>query len=58
MSCVAVVVHAPGGFYQRDTELLTRDLYTPMPAGTRVEVPDVTVEVLRTTPRGVPDLAR
>ncbi|HOF19043.1 MAG TPA: ribosome-binding factor A, partial [Phycisphaerae bacterium] len=36
----AVVVHAPGGFYQRDTELLTRDLYTPMPAGTRVEVPD------------------
>jgi hypothetical protein len=54
----ALVVHAPGGFYQRDTELLTRDLYTAMPAGTRVEVPDITVEVLRTTPRGVPDLAR
>ncbi len=53
-----VLVHAPGGFYQRDTELLTRDLHVPMPAGSRVSVPDIDVVVLRTTPRGVPDLAR
>ena len=49
-----IVVRADGGFYRSGTELVTRNPDVPMPVGTRVELTDVTIEVLATGPDGVP----
>ena len=49
-----IVVRVDGGFYRSGTELVTRNENVPMPVGTRVELTDVTVEVLATAPDGVP----
>ena len=49
-----MVVRVDGGFYRSGTELVTRNLDVPMPVGSRVELTDVTIEVLATGPDGVP----
>lgn len=53
----SVIVRSPGGFYQRATDLLTRNPQLPMPVGTRVTLTGVTVEVTHTTAKGTPDEA-
>ncbi|MFT3770819.1 MAG: hypothetical protein QM820_35805 [Minicystis sp.] len=54
----AVEVTAPGGFYQWATDLLERDPEVPVPVGTRIRLSDVTIDVVHTTSKGVPDVAR
>lgn len=54
----AVVVTAPGGFLQGPTDFLERDPEVRMPVGTRFQLSDVTIDVLRVTDAGVPDVAR
>ena len=49
-----VVVRIDGGFYRIGTELVTRNENVPMPAGTKVVLSDLTVEVLATSDDGVP----
>lgn len=49
-----VIVRVDGGFYQTGTELITRDETIPMPVGTKLLLTDVMIEVLETTPAGVP----
>lgn len=48
-----VRVGAEGGFYRAGTETVTRRVDSPMPNGTKVTLPDVTIEVTATTPDGV-----
>jgi hypothetical protein len=49
-----IVVRVDTGFYRSGTDLVTRNPDVPMPVGTRVELTDVTIEVLATAPDGVP----
>lgn len=58
VSADAVEVTAPGGFFQWATDYLVRDPEVPLPVGTRFRLSDVTIEVLRATPAGIPDVAR
>lgn len=47
-------LEVPGGVYQNGTDLLMRSPSRPLPVGTRLELDGVTLEILATTPRGVP----
>ena len=49
-----VVVRVDGGFYRSGTELAFRNEDIPIPKGTRIELTDVTVEVLEAGPDGIP----
>jgi hypothetical protein len=50
-----VVVHVDGGFYRTGTEVVPRS--APMPVGSKVDLGDVTVEILEVGPDGVPTQA-
>ena len=51
------VVRQDGGFYRTGTELFFRDPREPLPAGSRIDLRDVTVTVTHITDDGVPDEA-
>jgi hypothetical protein len=50
-----LVVRVDGGLYRGFSELLVRQPDAPMPAGTRVELAGVSIEVLHAMADGVPD---
>jgi hypothetical protein len=54
----AIVVTAPGGFLQGPTDFLERDPERLIPVGTRIQLSDVTIDVLRVTESKIPDVAR
>lgn len=53
-SASTIVVEQDNGFYRVGTEVILRKAQTPMPAGSRVDLGDVDVEVRETMADGVP----
>lgn len=53
-----LLVHAVGGFIQNEVDGLDRDRRDPFPVGTRIELSDVSIEIVSTTSDGRADSAR